>query len=284
MAALASLDLLVVIDTMPSDTAILAHYVLPESTYLERLDPVAVSMRLRPEIAIRQPIVAPLHDTKPATEIIAGLAKAVGLGEFFKFSVEDVIRARIQPLGLTVEQFGQKGVIRGDEGAAYGVPRFETPSGKIDIYAERLKEVWIDPMPNWQPPLVEPDGRSFRLLQGRVSLHTNSSTQNNAWLNRLKPDNDLWINTVRAARLGIANGQKVRVRSEAGEVVVKAKVTEGIHPSAVFLAYGFGHEAKMQRLSFGKGANSNALVVGRTTPGSGGAATSETIVTVERVA
>ena len=281
--ALASLDLLVVIDTMPSDTAALAHYVLPESTYLERLDPVAISTRLRPEIALRQPVVATLHDTKPSTEIIAGLAKAAGLGEFFKFTVEDVIRASIQPLGLTIEQFGQKGVVRNDTGEPYGVPKFDTPSGKIEIYAERLKEVWIDPLPNYQPPLVEPNVRSFRLLQGRVSLHTNSGTQNNAWLNRLTPENELWINTVQAARLGIGNGYKVRVRSEVGEVVVKAKVTEAIHPSAVFLAYGFGHEAKMQRLSFGKGANSNALVVGRTTPGSGGAATSETIVTVERV-
>ncbi|MDO8673115.1 MAG: molybdopterin-dependent oxidoreductase [Dehalococcoidia bacterium] len=279
--ALSRLDLLVVIDTMPSDTAAFAHYVLPESTYLERLDPLAISTRLRPEIAIRQPVVKPLHDTKPSTEIITGLARAAGLGSFFTFTVEDVIKANILPLGLTLEQLGQKGVIRNNDTEVYGTPKFDTPSGKIDIYAERLKQVWLDPMPNYQAPLVEPKAGSFRLLQGRVSLHTNSATQNNPWLNRLKPDNELWINTVQAARLGISNKQKVRVRSEVGEVEVNAKVTEAIHPSAVFLAYGFGHGAKMQRLSFGKGANSNSLTVGRTTSGSGGSAVSETLVTVE---
>ncbi len=130
---------------------------------------------------------------------------------------------------------------------------------------------------------MEADGHSFRLLQGRMSVDTNSSTQDNGWLNHLKPENELWINSVRAGRLRIGNGDKGRVRSEAGEVVVKAKVTEAIHPSAVFLAHGFGHLAKMQRLSYGKGANDNDLVVRRVSPLTGGAVLSETIVTVERI-
>ena len=99
-----------------------------------------------------------------------------------------------------------------------------------------------------------------------------------------QPENALWINTVRAARLRIANGDKVRVKSPAGEVILKAMVTEAIHPSAVFMAHGFGHKAKLQRLAFGKGANDNTLIANRVVKVHGGSALAETLVTVERVA
>ena len=62
----------------------------------------------------------------------------------------------------------------------------------------------------------------------------------------------LWINAQRATSLGIENGDWVWVKSEATGLKgkIRAKVTEGIHPTAVYAYYGYGHRSKlMDKLS-----------------------------------
>ncbi|MCL5958660.1 MAG: molybdopterin-dependent oxidoreductase [Chloroflexi bacterium] len=281
--ALKKLELLVVIDVQSSETAEMAHYVLPESTFLERTDPLVVSNRFYPEVALREPIVDPLYDTKPAHQIIPELAKRVGLGQYFDFTVEDVIRASLKPTGVSLEELRKKGVWRATDTVSYGVKSFPTPSGKIKIYVKDFEEAGFDPLPNWQPPLVAPEsGKSFRLLHGKKAAHTGTTTQNNGYLHNLSPENELWINKRRAATLGISDGDEVEVHSDVGQIRVKAKVTEGIHPEAVFLAHGYGRDAELQKLSRGKGANDSALIIDRVEPMSGGAAMEETIVHVKR--
>lgn len=71
------LDLVVVIDTMPSDTAMLADVILPECSYLEREDPVKSFSGIEPAIVLRQKVIEPLYDSKPVIEIIRGLAKSL---------------------------------------------------------------------------------------------------------------------------------------------------------------------------------------------------------------
>jgi thiosulfate reductase/polysulfide reductase chain A len=61
-----------------------------------------------------------------------------------------------------------------------------------------------------------------------------------------------------------------------------AKLTEGIHPEAVWLSHGYGHGAKGQKISLGKGVNDNLLVGIRAEPITGAAALAETIVSVRR--
>lgn len=280
--ALKKLDLLVVIDVQWSETAELAHYILPESSYLERYDPLAGSQLLLPEVALRQPVVKPLYDTKPAYEIVAGMAEAAGLGQYFNFTIDDVLRAQLLPTRMTLERLERGSVWRQSETVEYGVPRFHTESGKIEFYCDRLFKAGLDPISTYQPPREVPDGHAFRLVRGDEALHNGSSTQNNAWLNALSPDNRLWINESRAVRLDIRDGSWVRVKSTSGEVRAKARVTEGIRPEAVFLVHGFGHTAAMQKFARGKGVNDNRLTNDTAEPVSGSAALNETIVTVEK--
>ncbi len=280
--ALRKLELLVVIDVQMSETAELAHYVLPESTYLERDEPLTISERLIPEVALRQPVVKPRYDTRPAHAIIAGLAKSVGIESAFGFTARQSVEAQLKPTGETVALLDKHGVWRGKTDGLSGTPRFATPSGKVELASSALKAAGIDPLPVYEPPLKEPDLSSFRLLTGHDFAHTGTSTQNNAYLAALSDENQLWIHPARAARLGVENDGWVVVKSDIGEVRVKAKLTEGIHPEAVWLAHGYGHSAKNQKLSFGKGANDNLLVGARAEPSAGGAALAETIVTVRR--
>ncbi|MDD3463144.1 MAG: molybdopterin-dependent oxidoreductase [Sulfurospirillaceae bacterium] len=72
---LTKLDLVVVIDTMPSDTAMYADVILPECTYLEREDPVKSFGGSEPAIVLRQKVIEPMYDTKPVNEIMRGLGQ-----------------------------------------------------------------------------------------------------------------------------------------------------------------------------------------------------------------
>ncbi len=86
------LDLVVTIDTMPSDTVMMSDVVLPECTYLEREDPVRSFGGTQPSIALRQKVIDPMYDTKPVIDIIRGLAQKISkpLFEITKKYDEDV--------------------------------------------------------------------------------------------------------------------------------------------------------------------------------------------------
>lgn len=86
------LDLVVTIDTMPSDTAMMSDVILPECTYLEREDPIKSFGGSEPAIILRQKVIEPMYDTKPVNEIMYGLANVLTkpLWEITKKYDEDV--------------------------------------------------------------------------------------------------------------------------------------------------------------------------------------------------
>jgi len=277
--ALKKLELMVAIDIQMNDTAYYAHYILPESTYLERYDPI---MTVGNKVILRQPAVPPLFDTKGGEEIIAGLAEACGLGEYFRFTLEHYNNALLAPLGLTQEKLAQEGVAEVPaEKPDY--TKLNTPSGKIELACPAFVKVGSTLTPAWEPPKVQPKEDNFRFIQGHVPVHTHTTTDNNAYLMALMPENELWIHPSRAAKLGIKSGDMVEVASEVGKVRVKARVTEGIHPEAVFLAHGFGCLVPVKRLAYNRGANDSMLIPIMAAPISGAAAQCETLVTVRKV-
>jgi len=70
-----NLDLVVTIDTMPSDTVMMSDVVLPECTYLEREDPVKSFAGVEPAIVLRNKVIEPLYETKALFDILKGLSK-----------------------------------------------------------------------------------------------------------------------------------------------------------------------------------------------------------------
>ena len=77
--ALSSLELLVVIDIAMTETARLAHYVLPAPTQFEKYEATYFSMEFPHNyFHLRRPILEPLRDTLPEPEIHARLVEALG--------------------------------------------------------------------------------------------------------------------------------------------------------------------------------------------------------------
>jgi thiosulfate reductase/polysulfide reductase chain A len=86
--ALAKLDCFVVIDTMMSETALMADYVLPGTTYFERYD-LNTHWVTWPVLALRQPVVKPLFGQPAEYEVVVSLGRRLNLldehgNSFFK--------------------------------------------------------------------------------------------------------------------------------------------------------------------------------------------------------
>jgi thiosulfate reductase/polysulfide reductase chain A len=67
------MELVVVLDTMPSDTAMMADVILPECSFLEREDMVVSFNRLEPSLALRNQVIKPLYESRSMQDILKGL-------------------------------------------------------------------------------------------------------------------------------------------------------------------------------------------------------------------
>ncbi len=286
--AIQSLDLLVVVDVIPSEMAGWADVVLPETTYLERYDDLNVELFRDPFVALRQPVVKAPHDQKPNWWIARELAKKLGLAAYYPWTdVEEYLNARLTKAGLSFAELKQKGVIHGAKQPNFfdeGVPaEFPTPSGKIEFYSTQLQERGFDPVPKFTRP-AEPPAGSFRLLFGRSPVHSFGRTQSNPLLHEMMPENEVWLNADVAARMGLADGAWVRLRNQDGVVSnrVQLKATQRIRPDCVYTVHGFGHTAVRLRRAYGRGVNDTQLVTRYVTdPLMGGTAMNINFVTIE---
>ncbi|GIW13281.1 MAG: hypothetical protein KatS3mg062_0720 [Tepidiforma sp.] len=124
--ALARLEMLVVIDTMLSETAMLADYVLPGTVYLERYD-LNSHWVTWPVLGLRQPVIKPLFGQPAEYETVAAIGRRIGLKdksgkEFFRVGAlsgqpvedltawyEEYLSAELKggSPGLTLEEFKQ---------------------------------------------------------------------------------------------------------------------------------------------------------------------------------
>ncbi|MBV5279101.1 MAG: molybdopterin-dependent oxidoreductase [Campylobacteraceae bacterium] len=94
---LKKMELVVAIDTMPSDTVMYADVVLPECTYLERTDPVNTFGGIEPSLAQRNKVIEPLYDTKPIMEILRGLTQKISKPLFeITQKYDDEVRGAIE--------------------------------------------------------------------------------------------------------------------------------------------------------------------------------------------
>jgi thiosulfate reductase/polysulfide reductase chain A len=265
LKAIQALDLLVVVDTLPSEIAGYADVVLPETTFLERYDELVVPSGRVGWVALRQPVVQAPDDQKPGWWIAKQLAGKLGIPECMPFdNIEQYLKVRIEKAGLSWDELRREGVILGapapitvEEGL---VLEFDTPSKKVEFYSDQLKAKGFDPVPRYTPPESAPTGY-FRLVSGRAPMHTFSRTQSNPLLAGLMKDNEVWVNAKTAATLGVKNGQYVKLKNQDGAETdrVRVKSTQRIRPDTFYMVYGFGHTNPMLKGAYRKGASSAKL-------------------------
>ncbi|MGI6450970.1 MAG: DMSO/selenate family reductase complex A subunit [Desulfitobacteriia bacterium] len=122
---------------------------------------------------------------------------------------------------------------------------FPTPSGKIEIFSQRLYEMNNPEIPaipkyieSWEGP-ADPLREKYPLQcfgwHYKASAH--STFHNINWLQEAQK-HCLWINPMDAEARGIKNGDRVRVFNERGEIEIEARVTVRIMPGVVAMPEG----------------------------------------------
>ena len=259
-----NLDLLVSVTFSWSDTAWFSDVVLPLSPYLERESIIATKNALKPQFFVRRRSVEPRYDSKSDWEIVSGLAKRLELPELAFETREDVWNFQLEGTGVKIEDFDATGMVPLADSARYlefDAYKFTTASGKIEIISKKLEDNGLASLKPYVSPSKPPEGQ-FRLTFGRCALHTQGHTVNNPMLFEQMSENVLWINRGEARKLGISDGDRVDVSRDGYTESIKAKVTDMIHPEAVFVIHGFGHRLEIESRAFGKGLADNKFMQG----------------------
>lgn len=179
--------------------------------------------------------------------------------------------------------------------------KFKTVTGKFEFYSETLKKalsahaekngVSIDEVmeathytargetafiPHFEPALRHGEEKElpFVFFEHRSRLNREGRSANCTWYQAHKnadPGDENWddvlkMNPADAQRLGLANGDSVKVTSTTGSITVNLKLWEGVRPGTVAKCYGQGHWAygRVAAADFQKhlprGGNNNVLL------------------------
>ncbi|MFQ5936668.1 MAG: molybdopterin-dependent oxidoreductase [Acidiferrobacterales bacterium] len=116
-------------------------------------------------------------------------------------------------------------------------------SGLFELYSEIMKEKGLAPLPTYTPI---PEHEAMKaddlvLTTFKVNAQTHSRTQNCKWLTEIYHKNPGWINPVTANKLGIQDGDAIRVKSGVGELETKAQVTPAVVPGVIAISFHCGH-------------------------------------------
>lgn len=262
--AMKRLDLLVVLDLFMTETAELAHYVLPGCSHLEK-NGLAYSYNVchgLPYLMVRKKAIDPLHESWSEFTFWKELAKKCGFGDLFPWETdEEVVELEMKPSGLSYRELRDQKVA----GAyymekKYGMDEtrgFSTPSGKIEIYSESMEKVGFEALPVYREPDQSPlgDPQFFKkyplvLTTGaRVLYYTHSQHRNIEDLRRHSPEPFAEIHPKTAGRFGVKNGDPIIVESNRGEIRVKALLTEEMMERVVSIPHGWSGTGNVNLLT-----------------------------------
>jgi len=186
---------------------------------------------------------ADVFESVPGLKDAAAAANTTPLGYMKKYGAFAVPYAGQQR--YEAEADGDSGTTTGDGARKAG---FKTPSGRIEIYSPTLTEWGHDDqaLPGYIESQVHPGkldmaaGERVLLPTFRLPTLIHTRSGNAKWLQEISHTNPLWVHPEDAALLHLENGRLVRVNTRIGHFVIRAWVTEGIHPGVVAASHHVG--------------------------------------------
>ena len=270
-------ELIVVCDIQMTVSARYADYVLPGTSAAEEFDlhpgenagPMAYGI-------MSSQAIDPLYECKSIFDICGELAEKLGVADAYYEGKdrEGWLRAAVDasreedPELPTYDEWKKMGMYRRNAGSVIPLQEFRedpeanpvpTPSGKIEIYSERLaamakKWTWdefrpaltgdvLTPLPEytetWEGALEARSSEKYplQIIGHHYRQRTHSTYGNVDWMKEAHHQY-LAINPVDATPRGIKNGDLVFAYNDRGTIRIEARVTERIVPGVVDLPQG----------------------------------------------
>jgi len=224
-------------DLFLTDTCKYADIVLPATSHFENLDLFASYWHLY--LQLHEPILEPMGECKSNFTLFKELGLRMGFEpEIFDLTEEQMIREALEyesPYldGLTYEELQREGSVKMKLERPSLIPgEIPTPSGKIELYSEDMREAGLPPVPEYTP-LLEPEELPFLLVTGPNHSFINSTFGNQDRLKKLEKGPAVDMNAEDASARGIAHGDRVRMWNDRGEVRLMAKVGGNVLPGVL---------------------------------------------------
>lgn len=253
-AALDKVDLVINVDQVMNDTSRYADIVLPVPHWFEF---ETISSLPGKWADFNDAAIAPQFECKSDVEIAALLGTAMGFDQmdltdddFNRILLDtDALRER----DITVESLREKKRIQAfPDTWLYGSDEapFVTASGRAEFFIENAAPKYpmanrpidsvANSMPFYEEPLEAYDGNPLRekypliMWSHRDKFKVHSTFAVNPILNEIEPEPTIELNPLDAQERGIADGDKVRIFNDRGEVTMKAYLDASIRPGCVW--------------------------------------------------
>ena len=250
--ALEKLEFLVVCDIFKSATAEMADIILPEASEFEQYSFQCYANIEGGFVALRPKVIEPIGESRPAFEIEYDLATRMGLNEAYPWTNnEEWINHRLKASKITLNDLRKQQIIYATpplEYRKYLKHGFDTPSGKVEIYSQKLKDLGYPPLPEFKDldaslaaETASPDNYPLIGTTRRPGVYVHTRFRNIPALQRLEPEPLARLHPEEAQNRKIVDGDLVAVQSPNGMIKLKAKVTDEVSPGVVIIDFGWGN-------------------------------------------
>ncbi|GKX62523.1 Dimethyl sulfoxide reductase DmsA precursor [Pragia fontium] len=265
-------EMIVVIENHMTASARCADILLPDLTTSEQMDfCLDASSGNMGYVIFADKAIEPQFECRSIYEMTSEIAKRMGVEQQFTEgrTQEEWLRHLYQqscekdPLLPTFEEFRQMGVYKRKDPNGHFIAYqsfredpvanpLNTPSGKIEIYSERL----ADMAKSWELPkgdVISPLPIHVSTFEGSddplrkqyplqlIGFHYKArchSTYGNIDVLKAAARQEIWMNPIDAQQRGIKNGDMIRIYNGRGETQINAKVTPRMMPGVVALGEG----------------------------------------------
>jgi anaerobic selenocysteine-containing dehydrogenase len=234
-----------------TDTAIAANVILPAKDIFEQSD--IIGSYWSPYVQFKPGILEPEGEIMPESEIYYHLAKKLGMNipadllpEPGNSEIEKWLERRISCCtDLTLDELRKGPVIApGLQQIAYKDMKFDTPSGKIELFSSQIKSRWnTSPFPSYIPLKDQPD-KDFPLFF--ISPNTSSRIHSQFGNLEVIKDNSeapsAGISENDAIERGVFTGDRIELFNRNGRIETIARIDGRVPPGMVVLYNGIWTE------------------------------------------
>lgn len=238
----------VVHDLFRTETADHADLVLPATSQLEHAD--VLGSYGHHFVQYNAPAIAPLGESRSNSEVFRALAARMGFEAGLFPDDEAIIREGLDGgpamQGITLERLRAEGAVRlniPERFVPFAEGKFPTPSGKCELYSERMEANGLDPLPRYIPPHEDPLSRPdlaasypIQLLSPPRPQFLNSTFADSPHHLRGAGDPTIEMAEDDAKARGLADGDWTEVFNGRGRFLARVELKGSVRPGVAVSA------------------------------------------------